>query len=142
MKNLKMRTLCFGVLSTVLISSTPVFATTSTTTSASAKATLAATSTTAPTTKSSKLLGVVPDYVIDQLIANGDIIGPGYSSTGVVQQVQSHLINAGFLPNISSSKDGIYGSNTQDAVRNFQKSHGLKADGLVGPATWRILENY
>ena len=129
MKNLKMRTLCLGVLSTVLISSTPVFATTSTTTSASAKATLAATSTTAPTTKSSikssKLLGVVPDYVIDQLIANGDIIGPGYSSTGVVQQVQSHLINAGFLPNISSSKDGIYGSNTQDAVRNFQKSHGL-----------------
>lgn len=31
--------------------------------------------------------------------------------------------------------DGIYGNNTRDAVIAFQKKSGLKADGIVGPAT-------
>ena len=31
--------------------------------------------------------------------------------------------------------DGIFGSQTEEAVKNFQKTKGLKADGIVGPAT-------
>ena len=31
--------------------------------------------------------------------------------------------------------DGIFGSQTEEAVKNFQKMKGLKADGIVGPAT-------
>lgn len=31
--------------------------------------------------------------------------------------------------------DGIYGSLTEEAVRIFQSQHGLKPDGVVGPAT-------
>jgi N-acetylmuramoyl-L-alanine amidase len=31
--------------------------------------------------------------------------------------------------------DGIYGAITEEAVREFQASHGLKVDGMVGPAT-------
>ena len=33
--------------------------------------------------------------------------------------------------------DGIFGSQTRKAVRNFQKENGLKVDGIVGPLTWR-----
>ena len=32
--------------------------------------------------------------------------------------------------------DGIFAPTTSDAVRQYQGSHGLAADGAVGPATW------
>ena len=35
--------------------------------------------------------------------------------------------------------DGIYGSQTEQAVENFQRAHNLNADGIVGPATWAAL---
>jgi len=35
--------------------------------------------------------------------------------------------------------DGIFGSTTEKAVKIFQWDHGLDADGIVGPETWREL---
>ena len=32
--------------------------------------------------------------------------------------------------------DGIFGPNTEGAVKAFQQSNGLAADGIVGPQTW------
>lgn len=39
----------------------------------------------------------------------------------------------------SVSADGIFGSGTDSAVRSFQSSRGLTADGIVGQNTWTAL---
>jgi hypothetical protein len=36
--------------------------------------------------------------------------------------------------------DRIFGKHTKRAVKRFQRSHGLTADGIVGPATWAALK--
>ena len=36
--------------------------------------------------------------------------------------------------------DGIFGSQTDQAVRNYQRSRGLVSDGIVGCNTWRSLQ--
>lgn len=35
--------------------------------------------------------------------------------------------------------DGVFGQNTENAVRTFQQQNGLSVDGIVGPNTWRTL---
>ena len=41
--------------------------------------------------------------------------------------------------NFSVAIDGAFGPGTETAVRHFQASKGLEADGIVGPSTWSKL---
>lgn len=36
--------------------------------------------------------------------------------------------------------DGIFGSQTRNAVMSYQRSRGLSVDGIVGCNTWRSLQ--
>lgn len=49
-----------------------------------------------------------------------------------VRQIQTKLKSLGLY---TGSVDGIYGTGTQKAVRQFQKNCGLTADGIAGPKT-------
>jgi N-acetyl-anhydromuramyl-L-alanine amidase AmpD len=52
-----------------------------------------------------------------------------------VETLQAELARHGF----AIAVDGRWGPITTRAVRSFQRARGLKADGVVGPATWRAL---
>lgn len=57
-----------------------------------------------------------------------------------VTLLQTKLKNAGY--NLGSCGiDGDFGSATLSAVKQFQKEHGLDADGIVGKKTWDALEH-
>ena len=61
-------------------------------------------------------------------------------STGPdVVECQQDLILLGYDVGRTGA-DGIYGQKTEDAVKAFQKDHGLKADGICGPKTWEALD--
>lgn len=53
-----------------------------------------------------------------------------------VMQIQNRLQDDGFT---SLQADGIFGRNTESAVRDFQQSEGLVVDGYVGPLTLEAL---
>lgn len=79
----------------------------------------------------------------------GELVAGQYPGTPVrlgssgdnVTQVQFWLNTAGefdaTIPAITV--DGIFGAATQNAVKAFQTSNGLTADGIVGSATWAKL---
>lgn len=60
-----------------------------------------------------------------------------YGSSGEeVKQIQSKLKEWGYY---QGNVDGIFGSQTYEAVRKFQSSNGLKVDGIAGSQTLAAL---
>ena len=61
-------------------------------------------------------------------------------STGdSVKRAQELLAGMGYDIG-STGADGIFGSKTLQAVKDFQQTAGLAADGVIGAATWAALE--
>ncbi|QGU95681.1 hypothetical protein GOM49_11795 [Clostridium bovifaecis] len=53
-----------------------------------------------------------------------------------VKIVQQKLNQLGFNAGVA---DGIYGKNTEAAVKRFQGAKGIAVDGIVGQSTWKVL---
>lgn len=61
-----------------------------------------------------------------------------YMSGADVRDAQQRLLNAGFgLP--MHGVDGVFGPETASAVKAFQASNGIHANGVVGTETWMAL---
>ncbi len=60
------------------------------------------------------------------------------ASGNITKLLQEKLVKLGYNTN---GVDGIFGSGTYSAVREFQKTRGLSVDGIVGQNTWRKLLN-
>lgn len=62
------------------------------------------------------------------------------SKGAAVKKAQQLLIERGYkLPKYGA--DGDYGSETEAAVKQFQKDWGLDQDGIIGPETWKMLQS-
>ena len=61
----------------------------------------------------------------------------GIKAPDSVRQLQSRLIDLGYL---NDKMDGVFGKNTEAAVKGFQKAVGLNADGIAWPQTLEKLE--
>lgn len=59
------------------------------------------------------------------------------SSGPDVRLLQSILNRVGYN---AGTVDGVFGGQTYRAVVAFQRNNGLTPDGVVGPATWEVLE--
>lgn len=53
--------------------------------------------------------------------------------------IQRALKNAGYY---QGAIDGKVGAGTKDALRNFQRDHGLTVDGVCGRQTWALLRGF
>ena len=63
-----------------------------------------------------------------------------YGSRGSeVTQIQTKLKRWGYY---NGNIDGIYGSQTVEAVKYFQRKNGLTVDGIAGPATLKAMGIY
>jgi hypothetical protein len=56
-----------------------------------------------------------------------------------VRDLQQRLAKLGFD---AGPADGIFGPQTEQAVREFQEQQGLSVDGVVGPQTWAVLRGF
>jgi len=56
-----------------------------------------------------------------------------------IRNIQEALKRAGFY---DGAVDGKFGPKTREAIKNFQRNKGLKADGIVGSKTWQELSRY
>ncbi len=61
------------------------------------------------------------------------------SASGDVWDLQFRLKLLGFY---NMKMDGVYGIGTANAVRQFQRTYGLNADGVAGAATWKAAKTY
>ena len=59
------------------------------------------------------------------------------SISNYVLIAQDDLNTLGFR---TGGLDGIFGTDTKNAVISYQRSKGLSADGIVGCNTWRSLQ--
>jgi peptidoglycan hydrolase-like protein with peptidoglycan-binding domain len=55
-----------------------------------------------------------------------------------VKKLQTALNRLGFS---CGEADGDFGPKTEDAVKRFQKAHGLDADGEFGPFSYAALKH-
>lgn len=63
-------------------------------------------------------------------------LSTGSTNNANVTALQTALKSSGYY---SGSVDGSYGNGTSNAVTAFQKAKGLRADGIAGPTTQRLL---
>jgi peptidoglycan hydrolase-like protein with peptidoglycan-binding domain len=81
--------------------------------------------------------GIVGNQTWPALIVQVKRGSTGDAVRGVQEEFQFRNLSGD--PNQGVQIDGIFGPETDAAVRGFQQALGVSVDGIVGPITWRAL---
>jgi len=82
------------------------------------------------------IVGEITWLNIDEADTSNPTIRRG-STGNPVRRAQKRLSLGGFD---TGGVDGIFGANTEAAVKRFQSDRGLTVDGIVGPQTWAEID--
>ncbi|MBD2364307.1 N-acetylmuramoyl-L-alanine amidase [Anabaena minutissima FACHB-250] len=75
------------------------------------------------------IVGETTWSIINQILAKR-IIRPNHAGGPVVKYIQYR---------VGVDADGIFGPQTEAAIKRFQRQNGLLADAIIGPASWQKL---
>jgi peptidoglycan hydrolase-like protein with peptidoglycan-binding domain len=78
------------------------------------------------------------DEILEACFDNERVLQRGDSSSAV-RKIQEALIVLG-IPVPGEGANGVFGGETELAVRSYQEARGLKVDGVVGPDTMESLD--
>lgn len=79
--------------------------------------------------------GILPSISLNPVNASAQVVSVG-SKGATVKTIQQKLKNWGYY---KGAVDGIFGNQTREAVKYFQRKNGLKVDGIVGNQTLKAL---
>lgn len=82
--------------------------------------------------KKRKIATIILTFLLVTVCINASAVSKNGSRGEEVKKIQTKLKNWGYY---SGSVDGVYGWQTENAVKNFQRKNGLKADGIAGTQT-------
>jgi N-acetylmuramoyl-L-alanine amidase len=84
-----------------------------------------------------KMAGIIPSGMVNSTTWNA--INQILSKRLVQGNQTSGPIIRYLQYRVGADPDGIYGLNTEAAIKKFQQQNGLTADGIVGAPTWQKL---
>jgi N-acetylmuramoyl-L-alanine amidase len=84
--------------------------------------------------KFQRVVGIIPTGMatqttwdaINQILAKRTV--QGNQTSGPIMRYLQYRVG--------TTPDGIYGRQTEAAIKRYQQQNGLTADGIIGPATW------
>ena len=79
-----------------------------------------------------KIAAVILTFLLVTVCINASAVSKNGSRGEEVKKIQTKLKNWGYY---AGSVDGVYGWQTENAVKNFQRKNGLTADGIAGTQT-------
>ncbi len=95
-----------------------------------------------------KLRSLVAGLVLTIVALSAIPVLPGSASAGTgwpIERRGKHTLNVWAVQYLLRSHgyrleaDGIFGPQTEDRVKRFQRRHNLEVDGVIGPQTWPLL---
>jgi hypothetical protein len=88
-------------------------------------------------------LKYIIDFMSDEIETQAPLILKKGSSGDLVKTLQGVLHESNTKASFKRSEgEGVFGSQTEKAVMDFQKRNNLEPDGIVGPLTWKRLGFY